>query len=129
MHQCSSSIRGGLKHLILIILKIHIIVSYDQNISLIIFVKMDSMSNCDIRLMFTFPPKDSTLQYKKCVHLWNNFPCISTLLKCINNYYLRSILYLINWNIDNSDSLAIKFLDSLHFKVSQRLGLKFFLTN
>ena len=53
-----------LKHLILIILKIHILVSYDQNISQIIFVKMDSMSGCDIRLVFTFPPKDSTLQYK-----------------------------------------------------------------
>ena len=41
---------------------------------------MDSMSGCDIRLVFTFPPKDSTLQYKKCVHLWNSFPCISTLI-------------------------------------------------
>ena len=57
----------------------HIIVSYDQNISKIIFVKMDSMSGCDIRLVFTFPPKDITLQYKKSVHLWNNFPCIITL--------------------------------------------------
>ena len=34
-----------------------------------------------IRLVFTFPPKDSTLQYKKFVHLWNNFPCIITLRK------------------------------------------------
>ena len=59
---------------------IHIIVSYDQNISQIIFVKMDSMSGCDIRLVFTFPPKDSTLRYKKSVHLWNIFPCIITLL-------------------------------------------------
>ena len=59
------SIRGRKKDLILIILKIHIIVSYDQNILLIIFVKMDSMSDCDIRPVFTFPPKDSTLQYKK----------------------------------------------------------------
>ena len=42
---------------------------------------MDYMSGCDIRLVFTFPPKDSTLQYKKSVHLWNNFPCISTLSK------------------------------------------------
>ena len=39
---------------------------------------MDPMSGCETRLVFTFPPKDSTLQYKKCVHLWNNFPCIST---------------------------------------------------
>ena len=46
------------------------------------FMKMNSMSGCDIRLVFTFPPNDSTLltlQYKKCVHLCNNFPCISTL--------------------------------------------------
>jgi len=49
-------------HFILIILIIHTIVSYDQNISSIIFVKMDSMSGCDIRLVFTFPTKDSTLQ-------------------------------------------------------------------
>ena len=38
---------------------------------------MDSMPSFDIRLVFTFPPKYSTLQYKKCVHLWNDFPCIS----------------------------------------------------
>ena len=64
---------------------IHIIVSYDKNISWIIFVKMDSMSGCDIRLVFIFPPKDSTLQYKKCVHLWNNYLCIIILwfLLCI----------------------------------------------
>ena len=58
MHQCSFSIRGVLKHLFLIIL----IFPYDQNISEIIFVKMDSMSGCGIRLVLTFPPKDSTLQ-------------------------------------------------------------------
>ena len=28
------------------------------------FVKMDSISGCDIRRVFTFPPKDNTLQYK-----------------------------------------------------------------
>ena len=33
------------------------------------FVKIDSMSGGDIRLVFTFPPKDSALQYKKCVNL------------------------------------------------------------
>ena len=38
--------------------------------------KMDPMLGFDIRLVFPFPPRDSTLQYKKCVHLWNNFPCI-----------------------------------------------------
>ena len=40
---------------------------------------MDSMSGCDIRLVFTLPPRDSTLQYKRCVHLWNNFPYITPL--------------------------------------------------
>ena len=40
---------------------------------------MDPMSSCDIHPVLTFPPKDSTLQYKKCVNLWNNFPCNSTL--------------------------------------------------
>ena len=80
MHQCSSSIRGGLKHLFLIILMIHVIFPYDQNISEIIYVKMDSMSGCDIRFVITLLARDSTLQYKKCVHLWNNFPCVSTLV-------------------------------------------------
>ena len=41
--------------------------------------RMDPMSGLDIRLMFTLPPSDSTLQYKRCVHLWNNFPCIKSL--------------------------------------------------
>ena len=57
-------------------LKIHIKVSYDQNISLIIH---DPMSGYNIRLVFTLPPSDSTLQYKRSVHLWNNFPCITAL--------------------------------------------------
>ena len=39
MHQCLFSIRDGLEHLILIILIINIIVSYDQNILLIFYVK------------------------------------------------------------------------------------------
>ena len=41
--------------------------------------KMDPMSGFDIRLVFTLPPRDSTLQYKRCVHFWNNFPCITSL--------------------------------------------------
>ena len=65
----------------MIILIIQIIVSYDQNISLIFFMwKMDPMPGFDIRLAFTLPPRDSTLQYKRCVNLWNNFPCIITLM-------------------------------------------------
>ena len=43
------------------------------------FCENGSHAGCDIRIVFTFPPNDSTLQYKKCVHLWNNFPCIRTL--------------------------------------------------
>ena len=62
------------------ILIIHIIVSYDQNISLIIFMwKMNPMSGWNIRLVFTLPPRDSTLQYKRCVHFENNFPGITSL--------------------------------------------------
>ena len=41
--------------------------------------KMDPMSGFDIRLVFTLPPRESTLHYKRCVHLWNKFPCIITL--------------------------------------------------
>ena len=40
---------------------------------------MNPMSGWDIRLVFTLLPRDSTLQYKSCVHLWNNFPCIKPL--------------------------------------------------
>ena len=40
--------------------------------------KMDPMSGFDIRLVFTLPPSDSTLQYKRCIHLWNNFPYIKS---------------------------------------------------
>jgi len=42
---------------------------------------MDPMSGFDIRLVFTLPPSDSTLQYKTCVHFWNNFPCIKFLIQ------------------------------------------------
>ena len=41
--------------------------------------KMDPMSGFNFRLVFTLPRRDSTLQYKRCVHLWNNFSCIITL--------------------------------------------------
>ena len=44
-----------------------------------------------VRLVFTFPPKDSTLQYKKCVHLWNNFPCIRTLITTIKSNILVGV--------------------------------------
>jgi len=41
--------------------------------------KMNPMSGCNIRLVYTLPPWDSTLQYKRCEHFWNNFPCITFL--------------------------------------------------
>jgi len=47
--------------------------------------KMDPISGFDIRLVLTLPPRDSTLQYKRCVHFWNNFPCLTILgLYCVN---------------------------------------------
>ena len=80
----------------MIILIIHIIVYYDQNISLIFYVKMDSMSGCDIRPVFTFPPKDSTLQYKNAYtseitfHALSPWGCVS----CYNSRIL-SIIHVI----------------------------------
>ena len=47
--------------------------------------KMDPMSGFDIRLVFTLPPRDSTLQYKRCVHFWNNFPCITSSPLCLTS--------------------------------------------
>ena len=35
---------------------------------------MDPISGFDIRLVFTLPPRDSTLQYKR-----NNLPCLTIL--------------------------------------------------
>ena len=42
--------------------------------------KMDPMSDFHIRLVFTLPPRNGTLQNKRRVHLWNNFPCLITLV-------------------------------------------------
>ena len=57
------------------------------------------MSGCDIRLVFTFPPKDSTLQYKKCVHLYNIFPYISTLTFYVIFSLGCYMQYIINWTL------------------------------
>ena len=56
--------------------------------------KMDPMSGCNIRLVFTLPPRDSTLQYKRWVYFWNNFSCITFL--STNKYYLLGMLLPIN---------------------------------
>ena len=68
--------------------------------------KMDPMSGCDNpTLVFTLEPKDSTLQYKKCVHLWNNFDALlpwinlSSLIKSKN---LNSLFWFICVKIDNT---------------------------
>ena len=81
------------KHLILIILVIRIILYYDQIILLIFYVKNGShirlWHGCNIRLVFTLSPRDSTPQYKRCVHLWNNFPCIITIVPAVSGLYIR----------------------------------------
>ena len=69
------------------------------------FMKMNSMSGCDIRLVFTFPPKDSTLltlQYKKCVHLCNNFPCISTLTLAVLSLFTVLPETAVHFYVNNS---------------------------
>ena len=65
------------------ILIFHMIISYDKNISLIFFVKDGS----HVRLrhpscVYITAQRQYTLQYKRCIHLWNNFLCIIALL-CI----------------------------------------------
>ena len=56
---------------------------------------MDPISGFDIRLVFTLPPRDSTLQYKRCVHFWNNFPCITSLA---NSYFFVALnKYILNY--------------------------------
>ena len=49
-------------------------------------------------LEFTLPPRDSTLQYKRCIHLWNNFPCIikNKLIFLERNEYVLRVKYYIN---------------------------------
>ena len=68
--------------------------------------KMDPMSGCNIRLVFTFPPRDSTLQYKRCVHHWDNFPCITSSYVCSKQKFPRKIfnpifLIILNSKIKN----------------------------
>ena len=60
--------------------------------------KMDLMSGFDIRLVFTLPPRDSTLQYKTCVLFCNNFPCIIILV--ITLFYVDALNseFNLHWN-------------------------------
>ena len=99
--------------------------------------KMDPMSGFVIRL-FTLPHRDSTMQYKRCVHLWNNFPCIITLdqikfsmvLLWIGHCHLA---YWVIWNHTNSPFHILYILDFVHWYSSLALGILqenlFFLIN
>ena len=73
-----------------IILIIPIIVSYDQNISMIFYMKDWS----HVRLLHPSCVYITTqrLQYKRCVHLRNNFPCIITLI-VVNQAGTRVLQY------------------------------------
>ena len=61
--------------------------------------KMDPMSGCNIRLVFTLPPSDSTLQYKRCVHFWNNFPCITSLEETEITEQVFAFFLVVNENV------------------------------
>ena len=61
-------------------------------------VKDGSHVRRNIRLVFALPPRDGTLQYKRCVHFWNNFPCITSLgtvanrdCNCLNRGSLENL--------------------------------------
>ena len=116
MHQCSFSIRGGLKYLILIILIIRIIVS--RTFHWFFIWKMNPMSGFDIRLVLTLPPRDSTLQYKRCVHLWNNFICITSLFVFMFMEYnllaVINIRYSIHFNFTVFRTFCPHKLQDLH---------------
>ena len=67
--------------------------------------EMDPMSGFGIRLVFTLPPRDSTLQYKRCKHLWNNFPCIKTLNNTSSTFLIYPIFKLTQLQILNLSPL------------------------
>ena len=85
------------------------------------FVKMDSLSGFEIRRVFTFPPKDRTLQYKKCAHLKNKFPCISTLMsfkneiiaRCLRNSSRQTLLPDNFFGIKNVDYLSLLIFENI----------------
>ena len=65
----------------MIILIIHIIVSYDQNISLIFYVNDGS----HVRFRH---PSCVYISAQRCVHIWNNFPCLTSLSWSNSRYSL-----------------------------------------
>ena len=92
---------------------------------------MDSISGCDIHFVFAFPSTDSTVQYKKCVHLWNNFPYISTL--CENKFKVimqgklfqrfTDILYCSVLFLSNVNTRQISKPDMIH--LSHKKSMKY----
>ena len=89
--------------------------------------KMDPMSGCDIRLVFYFPPRDSTLQYKRCVHLWNNFPCIkqsssSTVVNIFgflgSGYLIVRSRYIVKWLYSTLELNIPSFLNKKYIRGS-----------
>ena len=75
--------------------------------------KMDPMSGFDIRLVFTLPPSDSTLQCKRCVHLWNNFPCIK-FLKISMAFFMKIVNWVVDWLIDIIKVMLQYHIQALH---------------
>ena len=82
---------------------------------------MDPMSGFDIRLVFALAPRDSKLQYKRWVHLWNNFPCIVTLgwyisrkvsINMVDIYIYRYFSYY-GWYISTDASFTSMFVKYL----------------
>ena len=91
MHQCSFSIRGGKKHYILIILIINIIISYDQNISLIFYVNDGSHVRLRHPSCVYITAQRQYTAVLKIVHFWNDFPCLTSLFSCPSSVLVKMI--------------------------------------
>ena len=85
---------------------------------------MDPMSGCDIRLVFTWPPRDSTLKYKTCIHLWNNFPWIITLVypSMVHPSTLEEEGEYFAWfgekiKVGNQNAIFFSFFDTLNLEI------------
>ena len=70
--------------------------------------KMDPMSGCDIRLVFTLQPRDRTLQHKQCVHLWNNYLYviilwINSLINQLINKFIVKLLNCVTLKLERTE--------------------------
>ena len=95
MHQCSFSIRGDKNHLILIIDNN----SHNSFLWPEYFRDYFCENGFHIRLWHLsgvyFSAQRQHTAVQKCVHLWNNFPSISTLLQARNFTFLKYSIF--NW--------------------------------